>query len=231
MIDHHAASAALLAVLADIFRPSRNGVGYFDPRSVSLAARAHPELVAALSFLGVEQSTTGWQAGALSKEGRQRLKQWLDSIEGRELDGRRLERAAFDRYRVARAPRKELRPAGEAPRSAVPVVDDPASAALLAVLADVFWPGRQGGGNFSHRSIASEACRHPELLAALEFLDVRKSTTGWRSSALSTVSVNRIKRWLAAVEGRELGGRRLEPLPLNQYRVVLLRQDDLPLFC
>lgn len=230
MIDHHAASAALLAVLDDIFRPGLESGGYFDPRSVSLAARSHPELVAALEFLGVKQSTTGWQAGGLSKEGRQRIKRWLDSIEGRELDGRRLERIALGRYRVVRAPRKEVRPAGDA-RSSVPVDDGPASAALLAVLADVFWPGGPGGGNFSHRSIASEACKHPELLDALEFLDVRKSTTGWRASALSSASVNRIKRWLAAVEGRELGGRRLEPVPLDQYRVVLLRRDEVPPFC
>jgi hypothetical protein len=230
MVDPNLASATLLAVLAEIFPPSRKSGGNFDHRSIALEVRDHPKLLAAMEFLGVEKATTGWRAGTLSNEGKQRIKQWLDSIEGKALDGRRLERVPFGRYRVARAPRV-LTLADLEARPVLADEDGPASEALLAVLADVFWPGRQGGGQFDHRSIASEACKHPRLFAALEFLKVQKSTTGWRAGALSNDSIDRIKQWLAAAEGRELGGRRLDRAALSHYRVALLRHDELPLFC
>jgi hypothetical protein len=231
MTDNDDAGARLLTVLADTF--SRGGAGgdHFDHRSIELELRGNAELLAALEFLEVRTATTGWRAGALSKQSKHRLRLWLSSVEGRELDGRRLERVSLGRYRVAvLRPRRKLSDA-EPARRPIDIDDEAAGAALLAVLADTFWPGRPGGDQFDDRSIAREAGTRPELFAALGFLGASRATTGWRAGALSSESQTRIKQWLAAVEGRELGRRRLERGTLGRYRVGVLHQDELPPFC
>lgn len=225
MTDTGAVSAALLTVLAKVFHPGREYGNRFDYRNIASEARSHPELLAALEFLEPQILTTGWRAGTLSDESKDRIKRWLVLVEGQILEGRQLQRDQFGRYRVVR--RDRVAATGDTPR----IVDPAASAALLTVLSETFWPGCKGGEHFDQRRIASEAHNHPKMLAALEFLDVHKSTTGWRAGLLSNESLNRIKQWLDSVEGQELNGRRLEREPFGRFRVKLLRHDEPPPFC
>jgi hypothetical protein len=225
MTDSGPASAALLTVLAKVFHPGRDYGDRFDYRSIASEVRSHPELLAALEFLEPQILTTGWRAGTLSDQSKDRIKQWLVSVEGQDLDGRRLQRDQLGRYRVVR--RDPVPSSGDTPG----IADQAASATLMAVLSKIFWPGCPGGDQFDQRRIAAEARNHPEMLAALEFLDVHKSTTGWRAGLLSNESMNRIKQWLDSVEGQELDGRRLEREPFGRFRVRLLRHDEPPPFC
>jgi hypothetical protein len=230
MTERDPPSAALLAVLAQIFAADRRGSHPFDERIIASAVRDHPELLTALAFLDVDKVTTGWRTGSLSKESRNRVKQWLGSVSGRVIDGFAVERDFRGQYRIVPVRRIEAATAGKAAGPPVPVDNQEANASLLAILADIFWPGRPGGSHFDHRRISLEVRTHPELFAALVFLGVQKLTTGWRAGSLSEDSVNRIAQWLSAIEGREIDGRQLER-DAGRYRVTLLRQDELPPFC